>query len=90
MEDFSGLKYRSLADLEISLQTGRFSSNHSRMESCKVVGDSYEKVLRNVQHGRYTEKVDTKSYSDLFEVGSAKVVTSCQYFNKIHIQNRWR
>ena len=59
-------------------------------EACKVVGDSYEKVLLNVQEGIYTEKVDTNIFSNLVEVGSKKVVTSGTCLDEINIQNRWR
>ena len=59
-------------------------------EACKAVGNNYQKVLRNVQQGRYTEQVDTFSKSFMCEIGSNKVVTAGKYSNQIHVQNRWR
>ena len=56
-------------------------------EACKVVGDAYQQVLRNLQNGRCTEKVDTESKSYVFKVGSTKVVTANA--NQIQVQNRW-
>ena len=56
-------------------------------EACKVVGDAYQQVLRNLQNGRCTEKVDTESNSYVFKVGSTKVVTATA--NQIQVQNRW-
>ena len=58
-------------------------------EACKVIGDAYQKVLHNVQQGKYTEKVDNESKSFLCEIGSTKVVTAGN-LNQIHVQNRWR
>ena len=61
----------------------------SPQEACRVVGDAYQKLQRNVQQGRFTEKVDSESKSFLFEIGSTKVVTAGNS-NQIHLQNRWR
>ena len=61
----------------------------SPQEACRVVGDAYQKLQRNVQQGRFTEKVDSESKSFLFEIGSTKVVTAGNS-NQIHVQNRWR
>ena len=59
-------------------------------EACKVVGDAYQQVLRNLQNGRCTENVlDTVSKPFLFKVGSTKVGRARNYVNKIHVQNKF-
>ena len=65
-------------------------SEWNPQEACKVVGDVHQKVLRNLQNGRCTEKVlDTVSEPFVFKVGSTKVVRARKYVNKIHVQNKW-
>ena len=63
-------------------------SEWNPQKACKVIGDVHQKVLRNLQIGRCTEKVlDTVSEPFLYIVGSTKVVTANA--NQIQVQNRW-
>ena len=64
----------------------------SPLQACRFVGDAYEKVLRNLQQGKFTEKVDPDNKSDLFQIGSTQVVRagySDYGDNRIFVQNRW-
>ena len=77
--------WNSLYKRAICLQT---IPEWNHQEACRVVGDDYQKLLRNLQQGRCTETVDTTGKSLIFEVGSTKVVRA-GYSNEIHVQNRW-